>query len=812
MNVPYSWLKDLVELNVPATQLAERMTMAGLEAENIEEIGAEWDKVYVGLVTTVEQHPDADKLVLATVEAGDHKLTVVTGAPNIAEGQKIALALAGANLVDAYSNEPGKRKTLKPGKIRGIVSEGMVCSEKELGISDGHEGILVLEDDAPVGVPLKDYLGDTVIEFEITPNLVHAFSMRGIASEASAIMNTPVSAPKLADLTTAATNAGLVTIDAPDLCARYLGVIIDGVTVEPSPSWLTKRLTAAGVRPVNNLVDVTNYVMLEVGQPLHAFDLRNVADQRIVVRRARDGEAMETLDHVKRTFTTDDLLITDGEKPVAVAGVMGGVNSEVVDDTTSILLESANFDMVAVRQTARRLKLRTDASARFERGLDPNLAEIAARRATRLILELCPDATIRNWDDEYPAPVTERTISLPLSTFGRTLGMDVETDTIEDVLTRLRFQPTVKEETLSVTVPTDRPDVTIPADIVEEVARIVGYDALPATLIEGETPVVLRDPLSLLERKARIALAASGYHEGRSYVTVNVTDARRWYGAASGEQSSERSVVHLMNPMNAEQPVLRTSLLPRLIDSVGENLKHERSVRLFEIGHVYLATEPDELPTEPTYAAIAAAGFRQVFDRFAPRQDKNDQIDFFDVKGALELMLHRTGFTELTWDAASHDALHPGRTARVSVKGQQIGFVGEVRPDLARGLGVEDMRLVVAELDLTAVLNLLQGMGKPVIRVDHYLPVEQDFAIVVDKGTSAADVELALRRNAGPLLTRIVLFDVFEGEQIGEDKKSLAYRLTFTAPDRAMTDAELEKQRKKIEKGIRALVGGTIRS
>src|SRR5690606_35673298 len=335
--------------------------------------GSGWDKVYVGEVMDVKPHPDADRLVLADVDAGeDRRLTVVTGAPNIAKGQKVALALAGARLIDGYSEEL-KYKTLKPGKIRGIQSEGMVCSEKELGISDEHEGILILEDDAPKGAPLKDYLGDTVIEFEITPNLVHAFSILGIARETAAIIDKPVREPELADLSGVNTDTNLVQIDAPDLCARYCCVIVDNVKVGPSPGWLAQRLSNAGVRPVNNLVDITNFVMLEMGQPLQAFDLKNVAGERIIVRRARDGETIETLDHRVRQLTTDDLLITDAEKPVAVAGVMGGVNSEVTDDTTSILLEAANFDMVSVRHTARRLKLRTDASARFERGIDPEL-------------------------------------------------------------------------------------------------------------------------------------------------------------------------------------------------------------------------------------------------------------------------------------------------------------------------------------------------------------------------------------------------------------------------------------------------------
>lgn len=814
MNVPYRWLRDLVTIGLTPEQLAERMTLAGLEAENITYIGAEWDKVYVAEVMSVSQHPDADRLVLADVDAGEHRLTVVTGAPNIAQGQKVALALAGARLIDAYADEL-KYKTLKPGKIRGILSEGMVCSEKELGISEEHEGILVLDVDAPKGMPLQEYLGDAVIEFEITPNLVHAFSVLGIAREASAIVDAEIREPELADLSGIEQDASLVRIEAPDLCARYSATIIDNVTVEPSPAWLARRLTAAGVRPVNNLVDVTNYVMLEIGQPLHAFDLTNVAGGKIIVRRAHDGEKMDTLDHTERTFNHEDLLITDDEKPVAVAGVMGGVNSEVTDDTSSILLESANFDMVAVRHTARNLKLRTDASARFERGLDPELVEQAARRATRLILDLCPGATVRSWADDFPHPVQPRQVSLPFAKIASVLGMEIPEVTVVDILTRLGFKPDVAEQILTVQVPTWRSDVTIPADIIEEVARIFGYDALPATLPVGGTPRVERDPLFLLEREIRETLVAAGGYEGRSYITVSEREIERWSSAASGGMARTvegANAVRLKNPLNAAQPLLRTSIVPSLAASVVENLKHEQTVRLFEIGHVYIGTQPDALPDEPTLLGLAWAGYRDRFDRFHAKRSKADLVDFYDVKGAVEAVLERLGLNGASWEQAAHEALHPGRTARVAVGGQPIGIVGEVRPDIATEIGIEDERLVVAELDVTKLLELRQDAARRVITVDRFLPVEQDFAVIVDTNTTSAEVESALVSNAGPLLTSITLFDVFEGEQIGAGKKSLAYRLRFTAPDRALTDAELGKVRKKIERGLQNQVNGALRA
>lgn len=816
MNVPYRWLKQYVETDLAPEELAHRLTMAGLEAELLTRIGAEWDKVYVGEVVSVTPHPDADRLVLADVAAGAHRLTVVTGAPNIAEGQKVALALAGARLIDAYAGEV-KYKTLKPGSIRGVRSEGMVCSEKELGISDEHEGILVLEPDAPVGAPLADYLGDTVIEFEITPNLVHAFSIFGIAREAGAVACADVHEPQPADLSAVPRSESLVQIDAPDLCRRYHAIVIDGVRVEPSPSWLARRLQAAGVRSVNNLVDITNYVMLELGQPLHAFDLSFLIGEKIVVRRAKPGETFETLDHKTRRLDGGELLICDAEKPVGLAGVMGGVNSEIVDATTSILMESANFNMVSIRQTARAQKLHTDASARFGRGLDPELAGIANARAARLILEICPDASIRTIQDVYPDPPHPRVISFETSRVSSLLGMAVEPSVMVEVLDRLQFQPVHDAEagTLSVTVPSWRTDVTIREDVIEEIARIVGYELLPATLITGTTPSVERDPLYLAERRIRQLLVAAGGFEGGGYITLTEGDIQRWGMDANGgfaHSLHDAPLVRLRNAIPADADVLRPSLIPGLAKSVAENLKHERTVRLFEIGHVYLGTDPNLLPREPSTVGIALAGQRNDFDRFHARSTEADQLDYFDAKGIVDALLDSFGLSDVTWLVLDHPALNPGRAAEIRSHDERIGILGEVHLTLAAELGFDGIRFAMAELNLQRLLELSRRGKRPQATVARYLPVEQDFAIVVERGVAASDVQEALRQGAGPLLTDMTLFDVYEGEQIGEGKKSLAYRLTFTAPDRALTDAELAKVRKRIERGIQTQVHGSLRA
>lgn len=764
MKVPMRWLSEYVETGLTAKELAHRMTMAGLEAEKIEEIGSQWDKIYVGYVTKVERHPNADRLSLAEVEAGEHKLTVVTGAPNIAQGQKVALALTGARLIDGHSDS-GELKTLKPAMMRGIKSEGMVCSEKELGLSDEHEGILELAPDAPVGVPLQQWLGETVIEFEITPNLVHAFSVVGIAREAAAITESNLSQPALADLASLPVATGdLVQIEDLDLCPRYVGIVVEGIEVGPSPEWLAQRLTAAGLRPINNVVDVTNFVMHEIGQPLHAFDREKLAEGRIVVRRARSGETIETLDHQKRELSSEMLVIADAEKPVAVAGVMGGFESEVTDGTTTILLEGANFNMKSVRRTSRALKLRTDASARFERGMDPNMAGPAMARATHLLLELCPNARVIEVADVYPEPVTPRTLAMRYSRVKQVLGIEIAPETAINVLSRLGFAPEISGEsdnlTLTVTVPTYRHDVSIPDDIVEEIARIVGYETLPSTLPIGQTTPVRRDPMYRLKQAVQTALLASGASECVTYITVSEEMLRPYTDSATVLAGLVRPValdemLRLRNPLQAERGLLRTTLIPSLLESVVSNLKHETGVRLYESAHIYLPRGRDELPQEIDVVGIVFAGDRSAVGLNATP----GTLDFFDLKGALESIWATIGIGSPEIAATTHPALHPGRAAAYSIGGQTLAIFGELRPDVAVAAGIDVPRVCVAEIDLSVALAAIPELAKEVT-VPRFLPVQQDFAVVVAEAITAGDVEAALRAGSGPLATAVSLFDI----------------------------------------------------
>ncbi len=817
MKVPVRWLRDLVEVDWSANEIATRLTMAGLEAEGITEIGSIWDKVYVGYVEKVEQHPNADRLVLATVNAGEHHLTVVTGAPNIAEKQKVALALAGARLIDGHSDE-FRMITLKPSSIRGIRSEGMVCSEKELGISGEHEGIMVLDEQAPVGVPLREYMGDEVIEFEITPNLVHAFSMVGIARELGAIAGVRPHLPELADLSSTPRDEALVKVEDPDLAQRYVAAVIENIRVKESPTWMQQRLIAAGVRPVNNIVDVTNYVMLEWGQPLHAFDRSILNAGGVIVRRARPGETIETIDHVERELDSETLVIADTDRPVGIAGLMGGVNSEITDDTTTVLLESANFNMANVRRTSRMLKLRTEASARFERGIDPNLAWTAVQRTIALIRDMLPDARVTGLDDVYAVKREPIELTMPRSEIRRLLGVDFPDDTVLSILARLDFQPSIEKqdgvEIVRVTVPTWRSDVTIKADIVEEVARIAGYSSLPETLPVGKSVPIEIDPQRRLIRAVQDVLTGAGLHEVMSYSMVNDDDLRLLSPGAIDFPDRfgffprpHLPLVRVTNPLRSDWEIMRPTLLPSVLKNVAENLKFNRTVNVFETARVYLPRGVDELPDERATVTCVMSGLQTESGLYTTER----RTDFFDVKGLIDELLPRTGAVDVTYEPIAHPSLHPGRGAEIRVGQRPVGIVGELHPVVAAHFGIgDDGHVAIAELDLTTLreTGLTEVQARPISR---FQPVEQDFAVVVDEGIPAERVRTALAAGAGGLLGGIELFDIYRGEAIEPGTKSLAYRVTLSAPDRQLEEREIERVRNRIETQLKRQVGGKLR-
>jgi phenylalanyl-tRNA synthetase beta chain len=817
MLVPMKWLKELVPTDLSTEEIGRRLTLAGLEAEGITRLGEEWDRVFVAEVEKVERHPDADRLVLATVVAGEHRLTVVTGAPNIAAGQRVALALTGARLVDPYVEEL-QYKTLKPSIIRGVKSEGMVCSEKELGLSGEHEGIMVLPDDAPVGLPLRYYLGDDVIEFEITPNLVHAFSVHGIARELAAIVASEVNPIERADLSSAERHDDRVVIEDPALCGRYALAVIDNVTIGPSPDWMQRRLTAAGMRPVSNVVDITNYVMAELGQPMHPFDAGRLASEKIIVRPAHAGERIETIDHVQRVLDEQVLVIADEERAIGLAGVMGGVDTEVSDETTTVLLESASFDPKSIRRTARALKLPSEASARFQRGVDPNLAWPAIERFVALLAEIDPGATVRYVADAYPRPRERGSVRMKLSEIERLLGMTIPTETVLDILTRLELAPVIEDSVdgpvVVVSVPTYRMDITLPADVVEEVARIYGYDTLPERLPEGEAVSIVRDRARLVDRVVQDALVAAGLQQTITYSMISDDDLLALSPSRGsvpellgGYARPEADYVRATNPLRSDWEIMRPTMLPSLLKIVAENRKYSPRVAVFETARTYQPVGLDELPDERRGVAIAMSGQRSP----AAWYDGDEcELDFFDAKGAVEVMLDRLGTDKVAFKVVSHPSMHPGRSAAVCVGDLQVGIVGEVHPRVAASFGI-DGRVAVAEVDLEVFAESLLDNWQ-VSTVSRFQPIRQDFAIVVDEDVAAADVEAAIVAGAGPLAGAINLFDVYRGPGVDDGRKSLAFSVTLSAPDRQLAEREVERIRGKIEQNVKKRVGGTLRS
>lgn len=815
MLVPVSWLREFIETDLPTEEIARRLTLAGLEAENITRIGEGWDKVFVGLVEKVERHPDADRLVLATVSAGEHHLTVVTGAPNIAEGQRVPLALVGARLIDGHSEEH-RYITLKASAIRGVRSEGMVCSEKELGISGEHEGIMVLPDDAPVGEPLREYLGDDVIEFEITPNLVHAFSVLGIARELAAIVASPVKRPDLADLSSVARDDTRVEIVDPGLCGRYALAVVENVKIGASPDWMQRRLTAAGMRPVNNIVDITNYIMNEIGQPMHPFDADQLAGERIIVRPARPGERIETIDHVKRELDEQVLVIADSERAVALAGVMGGVDTEVTETTTTVLLESASFDAKCVRRTARALKLPSEASSRYQRGVDPNLAWTAIERFVALLGEINPEAKVTVVADSYPRPRQRSTVRMPYAEIERLLGMVVPLDTVLDILGRLELAPVVEqvdgEPVIVVSVPTYRTDINLKADVVEEVARIYGYDALPERLPMGEAVRVVRETPRLVDRVAQDALIAAGLQQVITYSMVAEVDLLGLSpeqdaipAVLGGYPRPEADYVRAVNPLRADWELMRPTMVPSLLKIVAENRKYVDRVAIFETARTYQPVGRDELPDERRGVALALSGAREPVSW---SHDRTDELDFYDAKGVVEALLDRLG-ADAAFSAVQHPSMHPGRCAAVTIGGVQIGVVGELHPRVAEHFGV-DGRVAVAEIDLEAfVPTLLETWN--VSSVSRFQPIRQDFAIVVDEAVESGTVREAIASAGGPLVSAITLFDVYRGVGIPDGQKSLAFAVTLSAPDRQLAEHEVERIRGKIEQNVKKRAGGTLR-
>jgi len=828
MKIPLSWLKDYVEIDRPVYQLAEKMTLAGLEVTKTERIGEWWDreKIVVGEVLHVEKHPNADRLLLADVNYGaEAPLRVVTGAPNLfpyignaAARPKVVFATVGAVLIDGY-DPARRRKRLKASKIRGIPSVGMVCSERELGLSDEHTGIIILPDDAPVGTPLSDYLGDTVLDIDITPNMARCLSMTGVAREVHALLETDlhIQQPQVtpAGLPYTVDDKVQVVIEAKDLCYRYTATLLENVTIGPAPFWMARRLSLAGMRPINNVVDITNYVMLEWGQPLHAFDYDKLVERAggekptISVRRARPGEKMRTLDGVERTLTEETLLICDTAGPIAIAGVMGGEETEVTAESRNVLLESATFAYINNRRTAQALKLPSEASYRFSRGIPAEMAPHAARRAAALMVDLAGAQVVPGLADNYPVKQVPRVVEVTPARIQALLGAEIASTAMVDILHRLDFgvaydEPLTPDTLLRCTVPWHRLDVSIPADLVEEIARIWGADRLPERLLPAVLPPQRHNWVLETEEFLRDLLVGAGLQDIIPYPLTSLENCGKLL--PEGPAPRAENYIRLANPLTPERAVMRQTLLVSLLETVQYNLRFSSRLALFEIGRIY-RPRPEGRPLEQRRLGIILTGPRR---QAAFGLEEGEPFAFSDLKGLLELIFQRLGMDSVTYRPERYPSLG-SQAAEISQGDTVIGRAGALHPLVREAFGLPRDAVLVAEIDLGPLVAAFRQplQWQP---ISAFPPIVEDLALVVDAKLLAGDVEAVLRSAGAPLLRHVELFDVYEGEGVPPGKKSLAFHLTFQSMERTLKDKDSAKLRQKILRQLKKRLGAELRA
>jgi phenylalanyl-tRNA synthetase beta chain len=786
LRVSLNWLKDFVDVDVSPIELAERLTLAGLAVEGIESPGEGITKVFTGRILKIERHPNADRLLVCEISFGESEpLKIVTGAPNVQEGQIVPVALEGATLAGGL--------VIKRAKLRGVESRGMLCSGQELGLDtkslppEQAHGVMILPADTPAGLDIKPLLGldDTILELELTPNRGDCLSMLGVAREAASILKLPLkyTPPDVEESLPPCRERVKVEIEEPHLCRRYAARLLTGVKVGPSPLWIQKRLRAAGVRPISNVVDVTNYVMMEFGQPLHAFDYDTLLESRIVVRRAAENEILVSLDGVNRKLTPDMLIIADARNPVAIAGVMGGLETEVTDKTTNVLLESAYFNPASIRRTSKMLGLRSDASARFEGGIDPAGCRRSADRAAQLLQQISGVQVSEGAVDNYPSPAEQKMICLRPERTSFLLGAELPRGEIADILTRLQFDVKNSGSELFVGVPSWRGDVSMETDLVEEVARLHGYNRIPGTLPNAVTTLGKRTPNQLFRESVKDILAGYGLNEAITYSFFNPEWADLY---KLPPESALRRTVKIQNPLSEEQSVMRTWITPGLVDALKRNYNRQvRSGAVFELGSVFLPAS--RLPEERTALAAAAMG-----EALGGWNRKVLPLDYYFLKGVLETLFQQIGLTGYFFEAEySNPSFHPGRTARVFAGEQELGILGELHPEVLERLDFP-MRVVAFELDPDKLANLAAAARKyqPLPR---FPSVERDIAVLAPKEVSAERIGEAIGRSGGKTLTSVLLFDVYEGGQIQTGYRSLAFSLKFQTEDRTLTDEEVTK-------------------
>ena len=798
MNVSIKWLKEYVEFDLSPEALADRLLMLGMEIESIKQLGEGLDRVVVGRINTVEKHPKADKLVLCNVDVGSGiDAQIVCGAPNAREGLVAPVALVGAQLPNGL--------TIKRAKIRGEESSGMLCSQQELAISDEASGLMELPEDTQIGAPIVEALGldDVVLELEITPNRPDCLSMIGVAREISVTTGNPLTLPEIdvQEGTVDSHNLTGVTIEDPELCPRYAARVIRGVKIAPSPVWLQRRLESIGVGTINNIVDITNYVLMEYGHPLHAFDYHRLAENRIVVRRAKPGEALKTIDAEERELTPDMLVIADAENPVALAGVMGGFDSEITDQTVDVLLESAYFHPPSIRKTSKVLGMHTEASHRFERGADPEGVIPALNRAAQLIVEVAGGEVCSGIIDVYPGDREAINIELRPERVNFVLGTEIVHDDIRDILTRLGF---AVSDAFEVTVPTFRPDVAQEIDLVEEIARVYGFDNIPTTLPRGDIPIPKVAPNEDLRERVKTYLLQCGMMEAMNYafyhpdvfdrIRLSLTDPLR-------------QAVQIANPLSADQSIMRTTLLPSLLANAQRNRNHQiNDVQFFECSKVFIPNGTDEYPNEPERVAGMITGNLGA----GVYGDPLRPADFFDIKGIVEGMLDRCGLSDYTVTHTDHPAFHPGRRAEICIEDKTLCVFGEVHPEVLENYDLPN-KAYLFELDFERLVDVVEPL-KQFEPIPIYPGVNRDLAIVLDAEIPANRPIEIIESTGGELVSSLHLFDVYTGEQVPEGKKSLAFAIEYRSTTETLTDEIVDRVHGGILERLEQELGATLRS
>lgn len=849
MKVPISWLKDYVEIELPVEELAHRLTLAGLEVEEIHYAGLPlpgsqegssalhhetkisgigWDpeKIVVAAILEVLPHPNADRLVLCRLDDGVEERLVLTGAPNLFEYKgagplpvplKAAYAKEGSTLFDGH--QPGwVLMTLKRTKIRGVVSDSMVCSEKELGISEEHEGIILLDAEAPTGMPLVDYMGDAVFEIAITPNMARNANILGVAREVAAITGAVLRQPDLRFTAEGAPIAGRAKIEIrqPELNPRFVLGLIENVTIQPSPYEVQRRLRLAGMRPINNIVDATNYAMLELGEPLHAFDYDVLVERAggsaptIITRTAQPGETLTTLDDVERKLDDFTVLVCDTAGALSIAGVMGGAESEVHAGTRSVLLEGAAWNFINVRRTLVSQKMSSEAAYRFSRGVHPAQAQRGVSRGLELMRQWSGGVAAQGLVDEYPLPPEDPTVSISPADTRRWLGVALGLDEMAAILRKLEFKVQIEGDHLLATAPDHRLDIgegiNGKADLMEEIARIYGYDRLPETRISDALPPQRGNPRLTREEKLRDVLTGMGLQEVISHrLTAPEREARR---LPAGTPPDDKPYLRLNNPIASDRAVLRHSLLNSLLEIVERNARVRERIAIFEIGPIFLASEFGSLPDEIDRLVIVLTGPRS---QAGWQPADQGALDFYDLKGVLETMLAGLHVSGASYRPAQHPSFHPGKCAQLIHNGQQVGILGELHPLVRQNYDLPETPLLAAEIDVVALLALME-QNYPTEPVPAFPPVLEDLALIVEDSLPAAQVEALIRQTGGRTLAEVRLFDLYRGEQIGAGKKSLAYSLTYQAPDRTLTDDEVSKLRLRIVRRLEQELGARLRS